>query len=402
MMKEQNILLNALLERYENSKTFTGNNKVSQNIYIKPEKIFPEYADDSKYEVFNKVNTAVSELEKLELTKAKRLKNGVVQKLILNLDKLQEAYKTCGRTSKKDIHKQLLLMWEQLAGELKEDAAFSQMFSSYVKDQTERISQNKQVAYFDGSFTSYQELLRAIREIVNNETEQFIRDFSVKLFGDSKKLELHEDKIRSFLYEYGDGIDREGAIEEYGIVKTPTYVSMKGEAILQLGDQRLDLSKLRGDISLSTISLEQIEHIDITGRKVVTIENLTSFHTFMSRDCFIIYLGGYHNNAKRLFLKKIYECNPDIEYFHFGDVDAGGFYIYEHLLRKTAIPFKLLGMDVKTLSDHRDAWRELTMGDRKRIKSIAEKHSSEGYREVLDFMLKNNCKLEQEAVNIEI
>lgn len=402
IMKEASELLNALLERYERSKTFMGNNKVSQNIYVKPEKLFPDYADDSKYEVFEKVNTAVSELENKELANAERLKNGIVVKLLLNLDKLQEAYNVCGRISKKDIHKQLVELWERFEDKSEEGSTFYPLISSYVKNQIERIKQNKQIAYFDGNLTEYQELLTAICEIVHNDKEQFIRDFSIKLFGDSKKLEQLEDRLRSFLYEYGEGSNRETAMEEYGIVKTPTYVSFKGMAILYIGEQKLDLSKLQGDISISTITMEQIDHIEITGKKVVTIENLTSFHTFRNKEFFVIYLGGYHNNAKRQFLNKIYQSNSNIEYVHFGDIDAGGFYIYEHLIRKTAIPFKLMGMDVKTLSEHRDAWRELTSGDRKRIKTLTEKQCSEAYRDVLVYMLENNCKLEQEAVNVEI
>mgnify|MGYP000182477475 CR=1 FL=1 len=403
-MREVNKLLDALLNRYEESVSFTGNNKVSQNISIRPEKLFPAYADDSQYEVFENVNAAVCELEKMELVKVKRLKNGVVEKLILALDKLDEAYAVLGRTPKKDIHRQLKDLWEDLLDELNKEQydPFYPMLSSYVEKQKERISKNKQIEYFEGDITEYKKLLRAIHEIVNNEKEQFVRDFSVRLFGDSKKLKQYEDKIRAFLYEYGESSEREVSLEEYGIVKTPTYVAIKGEAILYIGGQKLDLSRLNGDISLSTITMEQVEHIDITAKKVVTIENLTSFHTFNVKDFFAIYLGGYHNNAKRQFLSKVYESNPDKEYYHFGDIDAGGFYIYEHLLRKSKIPFKPLAMDLETLIKNKAAWKELSQNDRNRIKALLKKASSESYKDVLLFMLDNNCKLEQEAVVIEI
>ena len=403
-MRESSILLNALLDKYENSKTFTGNNKVSQKIYLKPEKLFPDYCDDSNYDIFEKVNAAVNELEKEGLIYTERLKNGIVQKVILNQSKLLEAYKVCKRSSKKEIHKQLFDIWENIADktDVNEEPLFYRLFSSYVDKQKERINQNRQIEYFDDSISDYQDLFKAIREIVNNDQEQFIRDFSVKLFVDSKRLEQLEDKIRAVLYEYGESSNRETALEEYGIVKTPTYVSVKGKAILDIGGQKLDLSKFKGDISFSTITLEQIDHIVITCNNVVTIENLTSFHTFSCTDSLVVYLGGYHNNAKRQFLKKIYENNQDKAYFHFGDIDAGGFYIYEHLVSKTGILFQLLGMDITTLSEHRNAWKELSLNDRTRIKTLIKKKSSEGYRDVLTYMLENNCKLEQEAVNIVI
>lgn len=397
--KEINCLLNTLLDKYERSKTFQGDNKQLQSISLKPEKVFPAYIDDAQYEVFHQVNEAVKDLELQGVVRALRLRNGVISKITLNLDMLDVGYQLCGRTAKKDIYKQLHEVWEELESTI-EDDRIKQIFHTYIREQEERIGQNKQVAYFDGDISSYRQLLLAIREILQNETEQFIRDFSVRTLGASKKLESMEDRIRSFLYEHGDCAEKEDALEEYGIVRTPTNVSMKGKATLFIGDQKLDLSRLRGDISLSTISLAQINRIDIIGDRIVTIENLTSFYSFEEENSFVIYLGGYHNGVKRSFLKQVYESNPDKTYVHFGDIDAGGFYIYEHLIKRTSIPFGLIGMDTDTLQKHKGAWRDLTANDRKRIQALLNRDEILGYREVLLFMLEHNCKLEQEAVHL--
>ncbi len=399
MNSEIKSLLNALLDKYERSKTFQGDNKLNHSISLKPEKVFPAYIDDAQYEVFHKVNEAVRDLELQDVISTLRLRNGVISRITLNLDKLDVGYRLCGRASKREIHRQLYEVWEEFELTITDDQ-IRQIFHTYIRDQEERLEQNKQVAYFDGDISSYRQLLLAIREILKNETEQFIRDFSVRTLGASKMLESMEDRIRSFLYEYGECEGKEDALEEYGIVRTPTNVSMKGEAILYIGDQKLDLSRLRGDISLSTISLAQIDRIDITGARIVTIENLTSFYTFEKEDCFVIYLGGYHNGVKRNFLKQLYERNPDKIYVHFGDIDAGGFYIYEHLVKRTGIPFGLAGMDVDTLLKHKDAWRVLTVNDRRRIQALLGKERAMRYQEVLLFMLEHNCKLEQEAVHL--
>jgi predicted RNA binding protein with dsRBD fold (UPF0201 family) len=396
---ELKTLLNALLNKYERSKTFQGSNKQHQSIALKPEKVFPAYTDDAQYEVFHKVNEAVKDLELQGLVIAQRLRNGVISVIKLNLDKLDDGYRICGRTAKKEVHRRLYELWEELEDKITDDHIRG-VFHTYIEDQKENIRRNKQVAYFDGDLSSYQELLLAIREILNNETEQFVRDFSVRIFGLSKKLESMEDRIRSFLYEYGECAEKEDALEEYGLVRTPTNVSMKGQAVLLIGDQKLDLSRLQGDISLSTISLAQINGVDITGDRVVTVENLTSFYSFEDEGCFVIYLGGYHNRVKRNFLKQLYESNPDKTYVHFGDIDAGGFYIYEHLIKRTGIPFGLAGMDVDTLQKHKEAWRALTANDRKRIRALLNRKEKLGYQDVLKFMLEHNCKLEQEAVHL--
>ncbi len=399
MLKEQKTILNALLDKFEKSKTFLGENKVTQNISIKPEKVFPSYVDDSQYEMFQRVNQAVTELEDKKLIYVKWLRNGLISNITLNLEQLEESYHICNRVGKKDIQYQLTQVWDELA-RIVADEPMAIFLEAYVKDQKVRIKQNKQVSYFDGDFQSYEEMLMAIREIVKNDSEQFIRDFSVRVLGHSKKLEAMEERIRFFLYEYGECASKEEALEEYGIVKTPTHVSMKGQAILTIGDQTLDLSKIQGDISFSTISLAQIKKIEITAGRIVTIENLTSFHSFEAQNCFVVYLGGYHNRVKRDFLKKVYEDNPKKSYVHFGDIDAGGFYIYEHLIKRTGIPYDLLGMDVETLEKYSEFWQELTVNDRRRLQMLNEKEETINYHEVLQFMIEHNCKLEQEVVKL--
>ena len=93
---------------------------------------------------------------------------------------------------------------------------------------------------------------------------------SVKLFNDSKKLETIESPIRSFLYRYGEYDDKDTVLEEHNILKTPTYVMLKGKGILNFG-QTIDLSKIDGDIGLSTKTLNQLCSVDLQGADVVLL-----------------------------------------------------------------------------------------------------------------------------------
>lgn len=58
------------------------------------------------------------------------------------------------------------------------------------------------------------------------------------------------------------------------------------------------------DITISSCMLSDIDRIDVTGENVITIENLTSFHTFHDERMFVIYLRGYHNRVRSEFIKK--------------------------------------------------------------------------------------------------
>ena len=57
-------------------------------------------------------------------------------------------------------------------------------------------------------------------------------------------------------------------------------------------------------------------------------------------------------------------------------------------------------MDVKTLEENKYHWIPLTENDRKRLCDLRDK--TEFYGETIDFMLQNNCKLEQESEELII
>lgn len=109
----------------------------------------------------------------------------------------------------------------------------------------------------------------------------------------------------------------------------------------------------------------------------------------------MIYLGGYHNRIRRALLKMIYETIPDVQYYHFGDMDAGGFSILMDLRKKTGIPFKSYHMDLDTLKEYRQYAKRLNESDRNRLEKIGKEKE---FSEVIEFMLEENIKLEQECI----
>ena len=114
MTKYEKQILNTLLDKYERSKSFTGTNQVNQSFTIKPEVLFPKYKDDSEYELFCTINEAVNTLVVQGFVTAKKMKNGVVQSVTLNLEAINEAYEYLGRTPKSDTVsdlKKILLLY---------------------------------------------------------------------------------------------------------------------------------------------------------------------------------------------------------------------------------------------------------------------------------------------------
>ncbi len=420
MDRQQRKVLEHLLDSYERSRTFRGDNQVTQTFSVSVGKIFPQYNDDAEYDYFCQINESMEELCAGELVTLTYWKKGVLKKITLNPKRLDVCYEMLGRMPRRREQEELVRIWDDLGqgDELcqhSESGKEHQMpLVKYISAQRLRVEKNLNVEYYNHDLEEYRELLFAVKAVLENQEEIFVRNFSMQMFHDSKRMEQLKHSVEALLYQYGSYQERDFVLEECGIVHTPTYVMMKGNGSIKIkrkgkpgsDEQEINLSLMEGDIALSTQSLKSLKAVTVMGKRVVTVENLTSFHDYSAEDDFVVYLGGFHNKVKRDFLLYLYQQNPGKEYRHFGDIDAGGFYILEHLKKETGIPFRSLYMDMKTLQRYRGDRKPLTENDRKRLLRLKEeltermKHEeTEDYRGVITYMLDENCKLEQEAVH---
>ena len=388
MMNYKKTILAHLLDKYERSKTFIGNNKTRQRFSVKLIKLFPKYGDEAEYELFQKLNEAVHDLAEMNFISFKCKKNEVIDTVSLNLSRLDDIYVFLSRTPKAETNSDLIRLLDAYSKK-------HELLTRFCTAQRERISKNKKPEYFDGNIAEFEKLLKAVSMVFEVKEETFIRDFSIKVFGDSKTFEAIKGKVKRLLFQYGDFPDEDTVLEYLNIVKNPGHIFMKGSGVINISGQSIDLSKLGGDIAISSSILKDIEKISITGRRVITIENLTSFNAFSEDNTFAIYLGGYHNTHRRNFIMQLFHDNPETEFFHFGDIDAGGFYILLHLRKKTGVPFQPYHMDISTLKKYSAYAKPLTENDKRRL----ERLSDTVFSDTIKYMLENNCKLEQEAID---
>ncbi len=387
--KHEKTILNKLLDKYEGSKSFIGDNKVNQRFSVKLPTLFPQYTDHANYELFQAVNEAIDVLARKKLILAKANSTKVYSEVSLTLEGINDAYKYLKRVQKNDINNSV----RQVLDAYKDR---NEILNQFCRAQTERILTNKPIQWFSNDLREFENILMAVDELLRIGSETFARDFSVRIFKDSKMFERIRSKVENLLFEYGDFPEKNQLLKNLNLVKNPTYVNFKGAGSLDLSGQTIDLSKLRSDLAISSSMLPDIDNIKITGRAVITIENLTSFHTTDCSDMFVIYLGGFHNSIRREFIKKIFQQNPGVCFYHFGDIDAGGFYILEHLKRQTGIEFQPYKMDLETLKEYQEYSKKLTDHDRDRLIKLRESQ----FKEVISYMLENDCKLEQEAIII--
>ena len=391
MKKYETVILNALLDQYERSKSFIGKNVQNQSFSKRITNLFPNYADEANFELFSEVNSQVASLEKEGLIKVTRRKRGkidteVIFSVTLVVDSLEKCYHALGRQPKADKNAAIKNL-------LNEYCDRTPLLHDFCEEQFRRLAENKKVQYSD-DFEKLEQILKVLSEIESIEEETFIRNFSIRVLGDSKAFEHIKIAVVSLLCEYGDYPDKECVLQDLNIVKNPGYVYVKGNGIITISGQSIDFGRMDGNFGLSSALLDDIEKIEVSASKVITIENLTTFNSFVDKDAFVIYLGGYHNSIRRNMIRKIYENNPDKKYYHYGDIDAGGFYILMDLRRKTGISFAALNMDLGTIEKYKAFTKKLTENDRTRLKNLLGGE----FDEVINYMLENDCKLEQEAI----
>lgn len=405
-MKYEEHILQALLDSYERSSLSRGENTVAVHISFPiTKKSLPVYFDENSL-AYEEIHGAAGHLEEMGYTYSVwkgNKKNHILQKIVLCHEKVDEIYRYLGRVPEKEMERTQLQMLKKLRDECTTPVAGK--FICWLMERLERGKSVKEYLNLENTQES-RRLISAVCAMETNSKEMYIREFSVRCFGDSKELKKRIGLLVKILRRFSSGLeamDTDAVLAEYGIYQTPNYVYVKGSGMLRIGTPdpyEIDLRSLRQGIGLSGEDLDSLEWLEgVQVKKVLTIENLTTFFRWEEPDSILIYLGGYHNTVRRRLLQKLYAAFPDAEYFHFGDIDVGGFEIYKDLCYRTGIPFHTYRMGITELKRYEPYAQKLTGNDRKRLESLLKNKEYENEWPLLDYMKEHGKKLEQESIS---
>lgn len=87
--------------------------------------------------------------------------------------------------------------------------------------------------------------------------------------------------------------------------------------------------------------------------------------------------------------------NPELKWYHFGDLDPDGLLILEHLKKGTGLRFEAFHMGLEDLKKFQRYGRELNENDRKKAQTLMDAGL---YCKEISYMLQENVKLEQEII----
>lgn len=401
-MNYEEKLLVRLVEGYRKSKKDTGENLTNRRTKVKPEKLYSKYrANDGDFEKISLVNQTVERLEEKGYVTTERESFGTELNNIFlvdeRLEEIEQYLETQYQYEPKDNKLQ----------KLKKLVEQYQHASKICEEECRELKEKLDKRQIPGNLDELEQVLKAVAFIEKNEKNLYIREVSTEVYGDSKFFENNTmDVVCTMLKRYEeDSTDAAGLKDEilkkYHIFKEPQKLSIKGRVVLKVKGIEVDLTGFSEGIEFTASELEGITEVKLLASNFMTVENRTSYLRYKRDDTVIFYLGGYANRDQREFLKYVYRDNPDAGYLHFGDIDAGGLWIHHHLCEITGIRFQLFCMSEKELKApaYKKYLHVLSENDRMRLRELKEKPE---YRDVVEYMLEKNVKLEQEPVSLRL
>ncbi len=390
---EKNIL-NDLLDAYERSKLSKEGTKVRRDIrFTTKNDCLKSYTLIDSYRFVDDNDAILRKIEGMHFIKTV-YENDSFKSLTLNLEEVDSIYHYLGR---KKPSEELDKIRKVLSSYHFDN--FMDDFLSFVKETIDKKFDYPKKYFSDAE--ELNQILKAFQGIFELNDEMKKRDFSVKYLSDSKAFEKIENKVIKIIEDFDPATDleKEDVLASYNIVKNSTYALLRHGLVLKLNDQVISLDALGYEFSLSDEMIKNLQILQVNAKKLITIENLTSFYQCDEKESILIYLGGFHNHTKQNLLKKIYEKAPNLTYSHFSDIDAGGFLIFRNLIDKTGIPFVPYKMSIQELKENKGKLKTLTGNDVKRLQDMLSNMEFSVFHETIQYMLENNCKLEQEALD---
>ena len=167
--ERQKKIISMLLDKYENSLTYTGENQVHQTFWVRPEKVYPKYNDN--FEAQEKVIIFEKELKELEGFDLISLtwKNNVVTKITATYENISSFYGIIGRREKKAILNDEEQFYKSVIGKNK-------LIDEFASDQLKRLSAGKKPTF---KLAEASDIVQLLDFILKNDTELLERELSI-------------------------------------------------------------------------------------------------------------------------------------------------------------------------------------------------------------------------------
>ena len=288
-MKNQKIILNRLLNKYENSKHLLDPGTSLRRVMLKVEKKdFPEYIYEDAV-IRDAYNEAALELEKKHLVQLEWVKDRpVLSAIVLRLDQISQCYASAGRVHPKVRASQIIQL---INGSLK-DVTIPWMIAWKANVCRSAAEQLKIPAFCKTDDTPLQDLLCAFREYSALSGSITMRAFSSKCFSDTKYFERNVRDLflriaRKYDADLANSCDENelGEREQLaylGIYARPELYELAGNCLVRTEQGTICIGAAPYGLALPSTLIDSITAIDLTAIQCITfIENKTNYDEYV-------------------------------------------------------------------------------------------------------------------------
>lgn len=232
--------------------------------------------------------------------------------------------------------------------------------------------------------------------------ERILRRESVRLFGDSKRLEKLTPWLDLLVTGElaASGLSKEEVWSALGLRREPQPMLLAGSGTVQLADLTLPL--VRPYLGLP---VEAVRSVTTSARCVLSIENLASFHDAAraagTDAVLLLYTGGMPSPAWRAAYASILaNLSAALPIYHWGDIDEGGFRIAAVLAQACAASGRKLQPWCMSPGDLPDQLvRAADPPPAATLAAMCRWAAQAGWEDVALALRENPLKLEQEALD---
>ena len=415
----QKQILNALLDKYERSSHYKEGKQMAQktrrriilNFYNNGKCDFPLY-DIEQSDRRLSVNRAVLDLAAFKLLDYEWMKGEyehIIAKVWLNVENLSLAYQAMEREPKGDLVGRVSREIAKMQSEVESSWA-----ARYLEDIYAAITRRRSLtSALPADAGERGLLLQAIGALDKlGGAEYMERVFSLRTFGDSKIFERAvKPRLLSILRKYLDNDDDttdEDILKQIGIVKYPEQFEFCGGVSVEFHSGAVDFAYLPsgGMLFSSDLSSGRII-IAPTVQSIITIENRANYIEYIQKikreKELVIYHGGQYSPRKRLFFQAIKKAAPpSCPWYHWSDIDYGGFIMLSRLRREIApriIPYRMNRGEL-------ERYAKLTVPVKapyiEKLKKLKQRPELSDCYDCLEHMIRERARLEQEAMLMEL
>jgi len=427
----QKEVLHNLVDRHERRRDYDAAAKNRRRTLLKIDsKSNPDYfhvSSSSFRLMFNEEMAALQRLGFVTLEWMRFDAGHTLERVALVDEALPRIYRFLGRLPKKQIYAETAALLAELKTE---GPALLHVFYDQLLRRLAHYEPLPPPLRAEKS-DELKDLLRGFNALCAGRAEEIVkRSLSIQLYGDSKRWQQLERGILQLLREFklsfcgiseaADDVSANGTdvdtgdptalLAQYGIVDNPGHIYLSGSLILATPKGQIDLSYFEPDLGLPTNMVREMIVVNCPAQAVVTVENLTAFYQYLQAGSadqpanrLVVYTGGFVRTACSLLLQKLCrffnEQGRQVIFYHWGDLDLGGFKIWHNLKQKTGIPFQPLYMDEATYLKHLHLGQPFAEQYAARLQALLGEAAFAPFHRLINLMLEKKIRLEQEALS---